>query len=81
MREFVIHGRRSGGNPWLVVFVPGVALMCFGVLILIVPELLVAMVAAGFLGVGALIAAMGWRLRNLTPGNPPGGPFGMPRDH
>jgi hypothetical protein len=60
----------SGRRPWLVVFLPGVGLMAFGLLILIVPELLVALVAALFMLAGALLAAVGWRLRAAAQAPP-----------
>lgn len=76
MREFVI-GTGTGRRPWLVFFVPGLILLVFGVLILVVPELLVALVAAFCIGCGLLLASVGWRLRQGPPRGPMGGWPGM----
>ena len=62
MREFVIH-TRDGRPSWLAIFIPGMALFMFGVLTLVLPQLLVALVAAIFMSVGLLLAGIGWRLR------------------
>jgi hypothetical protein len=75
VNEFVIGrvGRWAGPlgpRGWLVLFVPGVTLMAFGVLITIWPQLLVALIAGICLAAGALLAVAGWRLR------PPSSRFG-----
>ena len=74
MKEFVLMGRGGGGRAWLVMFVPGLLLVALGVLIVVVPKLLVAMVAAIFIVAGLGLASMGWRLRSL--GRMGGGPLG-----
>ena len=62
MREFVFRAR--GGRPsWLAIFVPGIALFAFGVMTLLLPQVLVALVAALFMSAGLLLAGIGWRVR------------------
>ena len=79
MREFVVT-RGVGPRAWLVPFVPGMVLLALGVAILVWPKLLVAMVSAVFLLIGAGLAGLGWRLKQgggfPPPGFPPGGGFG-----
>ena len=65
MREFVLMGGRAGGRAWLVMFVPGLMLVALGVLIVLLPQLLIAMVAACFIVAGLALASMGWRMRNM----------------
>jgi len=62
MRDFVLH-TGTGRAPWLVFFVAGVALMIFGLLIVLLPALLELLVAAVCISIGAALAAIGWRLR------------------
>ena len=69
MREFVIHSR-SGRPPWLALFVPGAALMAFGVLILVLPELVKLLFAALFMALGFVLMGFAWRLKS---GGMPGG--------
>ena len=83
VRRIVLSGAAPAG-AWLVLFVPGMALIALGVAIAVWPQLLVAMVAGVFILLGVVIASIGWRLRsgagmlgNFT--RPPGGdgPFGQ----
>jgi len=64
-REFVIGGRRALPS-WLAIFVPGCALVGFGVLIILLPELLVALVAVICITLGLVMASLGWRLRAMS---------------
>ena len=66
MREFVIGSQGRGKPPWLLVFVPGVALLAFGILIVVLPQLLVALVAAVCMVAGIALASLGWRLRGMS---------------
>lgn len=67
MREFVFLDRTAGRNAWLVPFVPGVALVVFGLLIVLLPQLLIAMVAALFVLGGIALISLGWRIRSGGP--------------
>lgn len=71
MRDFVLMGRSAGRRAWLVPFVPGLALMAFGLLIAMFPQLLVALVAGLFVIGGLGLMSMGWRLRALGSAAPP----------
>lgn len=62
MREFVIRGA-TGRRSWLALFAPGMALIGLGLLILLFPHLLIAMVAALFMTCGFVLASLGWRMR------------------
>lgn len=84
MREYTLMGRGAGGRTWLVMFVPGMMLIVLGVLIVLMPQLLIAMVAACFIVAGLGLASMGWRMRSmggivgLGGFRPPGGDSGAP---
>jgi hypothetical protein len=61
--EFQIQRRGGGPGPW-VLFLPGAASILFGILILMLPEILVALVAGAFIFVGATLLSIAWRVRN-----------------
>ena len=68
--EFQIRGP-SRPPSWLV-FLPGGACILLGVLIMVVPDLLEAIVATALIVVGLTLISLATRLR--APGG--GGPFG-----
>lgn len=45
---------------------PGLALILLGLLILLLPELLVAMVAGGLFFLGGTLLVLGWRIRKMN---------------
>ena len=55
-------GRAGGGVMFLI---PGVMLIGLGVMILIMPELLAAMVATFFIFVGISLLGLGYNLRRM----------------
>ena len=76
MREFVLMGGRGAGRrAWLVPFVPGLLLIAFGLLIVVLPQLLVAMVAALFVIGGLGLLSVGWRMRAIGAPRPPADPW------
>ncbi len=56
---------QAPNSPWWLVMGPGLALIAFGVSILIWPELLAYMVAFIILSIGVTVTGWGWRLRQL----------------
>jgi len=71
MRDYVLMGRNAGRRAWLLPFVPGLALLAFGLLVAVYPQLLVAMVSALFAILGLGLMSVGWRLRALGSARPP----------
>lgn len=65
VREFIIGGNRvTLARAWLVPVVPGVMLFLFGILVLLVPQVLVALVSGAFMVAGIALISVGLALRN-----------------
>ena len=69
-RIFLSASRLSAGPPSVLVFVPGVACILVGLLILLLPELLIALVSGLFFLIGGVLLAAAWRLRRLNADRP-----------
>ena len=61
--EFQIDRRTRPAGGW-VVFIPGGALVLLGILILMMPQLLVALVAGGLILIGSILLSIAWRFRS-----------------
>ncbi len=55
-------GSPAGQGQWPL-FWPGIVLILFGILILLEPFVLVALIAGAFIGLGAFLLIGGWRAR------------------
>lgn len=62
MQEFKIGGGRSTVFSWAG-FMPGCLFVGFGILVLLMPDLLRMMVAALLMGLGFLLLALAWQVR------------------
>lgn len=51
-----------GPYGWMA-FVPGGALILLGLVIWAMPQILIALIAGTFIGLGALLLLMAWRIR------------------
>ena len=66
-KKIVFYDSLADGitGTWPTFFLQGIALIAFGLLILFVPQLLVAMVAGTFIFLGLMCLVIAFKTRNL----------------
>lgn len=65
-RLILLSSSRAGQRFRALYWMPGLALILLGLLILLLPELLVAMVAGGLFFLGGTLLVLGWRIRKMN---------------
>ncbi len=66
MNQVYPAGMRAGFLPGSMLLLPGICCIGFGMLILLMPELLVAMVATFFIFIGIVLLSFAFAARKMT---------------
>lgn len=65
IRQFAQWSTQPGTPFWKAYFVFGLCLVLFGILVIIKPELLVALIGGGFIFLGIIVLGIAMRLKRL----------------
>ena len=70
-RIIFYNGSSGGSAPWGAMLAQGLFFILFGLLIVLVPQLLVVLISTFFIAIGAFLVLAAWRARSLSRMGPP----------